>query len=123
MSGNSRRACRRPPEMVGAVRGPVLAAALLLVPLADGVAQPAGDPATGLSLARAVCSACHLVAPDAPGPLPDGVPTFVSIAQRLDDAAIEARLLAPAHPAMPEVPLGTRDRAHLIAYLRSLAAE
>jgi mono/diheme cytochrome c family protein len=81
------------------------------------------DPALGHDLAARVCSACHLIEPRDAGPVVDGVPTLMSIADALDDAAIETLLLAPSHPAMPEPPLTGPERAQVIAYIRSLASD
>ena len=81
------------------------------------------DPALGYELAARVCSACHLIEPRHAGPVVDGVPTLMRIAATLDDAEIEALLFAPAHPLMPEAPLSRPELGHLLAYIRSLAAD
>ena len=105
-----------------------LAAATWLAAL--GQALPAAaqapfgpDPDIGYDLAARVCSACHLIGPRHAGPVVDGVPSLMRIAATRDDATIETLLLAPGHPAMPEPPLNRAERAHLIAYTRSLAAD
>ena len=81
------------------------------------------DPTLGYDLAARVCSACHLIEPRHAGPVVDGVPTLMRIAETLDDAEIEAVLLAPGHPVMPEAPLSRVEREHLVAYIRSLATD
>jgi hypothetical protein len=48
---------------------------------------------------------------------------LMRIAETLDDAEIEALLLAPSHPVMPEAPLSRVEREHLVAYIRSLATD
>jgi hypothetical protein len=88
-----------------------------------GVAEtPAmADAELGRDLAARLCSGCHLVEPEHVGPVVDGVPTFMRIAEELDDEAIETMMIAPSHPAMPEAPLTRLERQHVIAHIRSLA--
>jgi hypothetical protein len=81
------------------------------------------DPEVGYDLAARVCSACHLIEPRHAGPVIDGVPSLMRIAETLDDAEIEDLLVAPSHPAMPESPLDRTEQQHLLAYIRSLAGE
>lgn len=81
------------------------------------------DPAVGYDLAARVCSACHLIEPRHAGPVVDGVPTLMAIADTLDDEEIETLLLAPGHPVMPEAPLSRAELGHLVAYIRSLATD
>ena len=81
------------------------------------------DPAAGHDLAARLCSACHLIEPGDAGPVIEAVPTLMSIADALDDAEIETRLLAPSHPAMPDPPLTGAERAQVIAHIRSLATD
>ena len=100
------------------------AGALVALPLPALAQTPAGaDPDAGYDLAARLCSACHLIEPRHAGPVVDGVPTLMSIADRLDDAEIETLLLAPSHPAMPEPPLTGAERAQVIAHIRSLAGD
>ena len=96
-------------------------------------AEP-GDAVAGSGLARELCSFCHLVGADQPGPAPDGVPTFMAIAAQPDmtpDRIIES-LISPSHPMMP-LPPHTRQLMPLppitgqqmrdvIAYIISLRA-
>ncbi len=77
----------------------------------------------GHALAGELCSGCHVVDPRQSGVVSDGVPTFMSIAGQLDDAAIETQLLAPSHPAMPDAPLDREQSRDIVAYIRSLAAD
>jgi len=88
-------------------------------------AQAVDDEAVsrGHALAGQLCSGCHVVDPRQGGVVSDGVPTFMSIAGQLDDEAIETRLLAPSHPAMPEPPLDREQRRDIVAYIRTLAAD
>lgn len=86
-------------------------------------AQTGDAGSRGAELAAQLCSGCHVIDPRQAGVVIDGVPTFMSIAARLDDRTIEARILAPAHPAMPDPPLDQRQRQDVVAYIRSLAAD
>ena len=103
--------------------------AMLALGVSSAVAQTPGvpetpamaDPEIGRDLAARLCSGCHLVEPAHVGPVVDGVPTFMRIAENLDDDAIETMMLAPSHPAMPEAPLTRLERQHVIAHIRSLA--
>jgi len=104
------------------------------VALALWLAVPAGavgasehlvpaDPAAGHEIATRLCSSCHLVDERQRGPVVDGVPSFMAIADNLDDATIEALLLAASHPAMPDPPLTASDRRHVVAHIRRLEEE
>jgi uncharacterized membrane protein len=113
----------------GRAWGVAAGVAMLALGLPSAVAQtpalgerPAlADPELGRDLATRLCSGCHLVEPEHVGPVVDGVPTFMRIAEDLDDEAIEVMMLAPSHPAMPEAPLTRLERQHVIAHIRSLA--
>ncbi len=112
----------RPSRLLAVCR---LGAGALLLLSAPALAEtPAGvAAASGYDLAARVCSACHLIEPRHAGPVVDGVPTLMRIADTRDDAEIETLLLAPGHPAMPAPPLDRLEMAQLIAYIRSLATE
>jgi len=53
----------------------------------------------------------------------EGLSRGHELAGQLDDEAIETRLLAPSHPAMPEAPLDREQRRDVVAYTRSPAAD
>ena len=108
-----------PARLRSVVLGAALALAASVAPAAADTVLGA-DPEQGYELAAQVCSGCHLIGPRHAGPVPDGVPTLMRIAETRDDDEIETLLLAPLHPAMPEPPLGRVEREHLIAYIRSL---
>lgn len=106
----------------------VRAAAVLALTLGGGgvLAEdhlPPPDTERGHELAREVCSGCHLVDERQRGPVVDGVPSFMSIARRLDDATIEALLLAASHPVMPDPPLTAQDRRDVVAHIRRFATD
>lgn len=104
------------------MRRTALAMLVLLTAAAGAVAQGRADPERGRALARRFCGSCHLVSPAQRGPVPDGVPTFMAIAARpgLDAKAIEAALIQPPHPLMPDPPLDNRQREDVAAYILSL---
>jgi mono/diheme cytochrome c family protein len=89
---------------------------------AAALGQPAPDPVSGAALADQLCRSCHLVAPTQRGPVPDGVPSFMAIAQRpgIDSRRIVATLISPPHPLMPSPPLDTRQMQDVAAYILSL---
>jgi mono/diheme cytochrome c family protein len=97
----------------------------LLALAGTALAQTPGGPdtAAGYDIAARVCSACHLIEPRHAGPVVDGVPTLMRIADTRDDEEIETLLLAPSHPEMPAAPLTRLETSELIAYIRSLATE
>ncbi|HRY26954.1 MAG: hypothetical protein R3D28_23660 [Geminicoccaceae bacterium] len=105
----------------GAVLGALALASALLpgaAPRAQGIP---GDAAAGRELASRLCSGCHLIDNRQRGPALDGVPTFPEIARRLPPGEIELRLAAPSHPVMPQPPLDTLGRAHILAWFATLA--
>jgi mono/diheme cytochrome c family protein len=85
-------------------------------------AQTVANLSHGRELAQQLCSSCHLVHADQPGPVPDGVPSFMAIAGQGDatEDRLIAKLLAPPHPAMPEPPVDRRQMQDLLAYILSL---
>ena len=100
----------------------LLLACLLMVAITDARAQPAPDPANGRVLAGKLCASCHLIGPQAKGPVPDGISSFMAIAARpgADATRLEAALLSPTHPAMPIPPLDMRQVQDVTAYILTL---
>ena len=94
-----------------------LAAALL-----TGGAAQAQDVEAGHALARQVCQPCHVIDPGAPKPrlLTIG-PPFQEIAKTpgMTVMALNAFLATP-HAKMPNLVLTGRDKADVVAYIRSL---
>jgi mono/diheme cytochrome c family protein len=92
----------------------VLALAALAVP------AQAGDPATGLRIARRWCAACHVVEPGQAQASADA-PSFAEIARRRgkDSAGLSAFLMDP-HPKMPDMQIGRDEAASVVAYIASL---
>ncbi len=101
----------------------LLPTVILLASSGAAWAQPAPDPANGLILAEKLCRGCHLVSPRQAGPVPDGIPSFMAIAARpgIDSRQVEAVLITPTHPQMPNPPLDARQMRDVVAYILSLA--
>ena len=84
-------------------------------------AQPTGDPAHGLALARQVCSECHATqAEQLRSPNPKA-PTFVELATTpgMTTTALSVALTTP-HAGMPMFRLTAEQRTDIIAYILSL---
>lgn len=104
------------------MRWAVMAALALMGAAAGSDAQEPDQRERGLALSQKLCQGCHLVSPAQRGPVPDGVPSFMALAERpgVDAPAVEAALLAPPHPLMPDPPLDHRQRQDVAAYILSL---
>ena len=100
--------------------GLALAAALATSGASAQQLAPA-NAARGKEVAVTLCASCHLVAPDDPGPVSDGVPTFPSIAGRPGQTAdrVRAALLGP-HPLMPQSPVTMQQAVDVSAYIVTL---
>lgn len=101
---------------------PILAVAIaLLAPAALAQETPAGNAAQGAELASTLCRGCHLISPADRGPVPDGVPSFVAIAQRPGQTTttVAARIMGD-HPIMPQPPLSAQQTQDVAAYILSL---
>jgi mono/diheme cytochrome c family protein len=96
-------------------------ALLACLAAASAMAQE-GDVVAGRVLAQRMCSSCHLVSPDHRGPVPDGVPSFMAVAARLDMTRerIVETMISPSHPAMPAPPLERSQMQDVAAYMLSL---
>lgn len=97
-----------------------LTAAMLACMPAAALAQ---ESERGKTLARDVCSNCHDIGDGIDRVMTVGAPSFVWIAQNRKPGEIEAKMIRPGHPDMPEAPLTVADRQHLLAYIVSLAGE
>jgi mono/diheme cytochrome c family protein len=98
-----------------------VAALCLLLGATAAVAQSAGDSKRGRELAQRLCTNCHVIAPEATGPVRTDVPTFPTIAGRPGVTAerIAGAIIIP-HPAMPGVQLTTAEIRDIVAYILSL---
>ena len=98
-----------------------LMSALAVVAFADGA--QAADIAQGETLARALCSNCHIVGPgEAGGVVSPDVPSFMAVAAIPGQSVekVKAFILSPPHPAMPKVQLTKRELEAVAAYIMSL---
>ena len=85
-------------------------------------AAGSGDPANGQTLARKLCSNCHIV-DDQTGKAHANasIASFKSIAGKpgMTPERLAGAIIIP-HPEMPNVPLTRREIQDLIAYIMSL---
>jgi len=94
------------------------ALAVLLTSLAPLAAR--ADAAAGERLARQWCANCHVIDGGAPAAtVPQGPPSFRTIAQHLAPGALAAFLSRP-HGAMPDLALTRAEIDDLVAYIQSL---
>lgn len=101
-----------------ATRAAVFGCAALVVP-SLAAAQEDRARRAGQRLADDLCSQCHIVSETQRGPVLDGVPSFLALADaNRTDAQLRAWLTDP-HPPMPRVSLTEREIADIIAYIRS----
>jgi mono/diheme cytochrome c family protein len=100
------------------VRSAIAAAVALLLAITAGSAR--ADVAAGQRLAVQWCASCHVVAAGgSAASVPQGPPTFRSVAGRLDAAQIRTFLSHP-HGGMPDLALSRAEIEDLIAYIESL---
>jgi mono/diheme cytochrome c family protein len=88
---------------------------------ASGQQTVAPDPVRGREVATQMCRGCHLIARDDRGPVADGVPSFMAMAdeQGTTPELLEAKLIGE-HPVMPQPPLTTQQTADVVAYILAL---
>jgi len=78
------------------------------------------DPKEGGQIARQWCSGCHLVAANQGGAVPQGPPSFPSLARSGMTAAQLRAFLSHPHGAMPDLALTRAEIDNLIDYIESL---
>lgn len=98
---------------------------ILLTPLALAAALSAAvgaraDVRAGAQLAQRWCAACHVVGEGQTGPVPQGPPSFRSIAQSGSSADRLRAFLSHPHGAMPDLALTRSEIDDLIEYIKSL---
>ena len=91
---------------------------LLAVVGAAGIAR--ADPKEGGRLARQWCSGCHIVAANQSGAVPQGPPSFPSLARSSMTATQLRAFLSHPHPPMPDLALTRAEIDNLIDYIQSL---
>jgi len=101
------------------IRNFFLAAAWALLPawLVPGAAS--ADAGDGARLAKQWCANCHVIDGAAPATMPQGPPSFRTIAGHLDADQLRAFLTHP-HGAMPDLALTRAEIDDLIAYIATL---
>jgi mono/diheme cytochrome c family protein len=113
---------RRHRSNVLAVMLPLLVPALLLFPVHKAAGQKPADPKLGLSLAKRLCSSCHVIGGERrlDSMLVDA-PSFVSIANKPGQSVevIAGRIVIP-HSVMPLTKLTRNEIAALSVYIFSL---
>lgn len=96
-------------------------ALILLVSLVLSTAAGArADVRAGAQLAQRWCGACHVVGEGQTGPVPQGPPSFRSIAQSGSSADQLRAFLSHPHGAMPDLALTRSEIDDLIEYIKSL---
>ena len=98
---------------------------LVLFAASSAEAQPGQvtpDAATGLRLARTMCSNCHIVEQGAATSALADVPSFMEIARKPGQHAqrLQGFMIAP-HPPMPTLQLTRQNLEDLAAHILSLA--
>lgn len=92
--------------------------ALLLASLPPTAAH--ADSAAGERLARQWCANCHVIDGGNPGAaVPQGPPTFRTVAQQLSPDQLRTFLTRP-HPPMPDLALTRAEIEDLVAYIETL---
>lgn len=105
-------------RLTDAATGGTAALALLLACLMPPAAY--ADAAAGERLARQWCVNCHLVGGGTTSTtVPQGPPSFPTIAQHLDPGALRAFLSHP-HKPMPDLALTRAEIDDLVAYIETL---
>jgi cytochrome c len=107
-----RRGCRR-------TLAPAVCVALLVT--ASATAFAAGSAEPGQRLAARVCANCHVLPDGANNSVPQGPPTFRTIAAERNDDQLRGFLSQP-HKPMPELSLTRTEIDDLIAYFGKIRA-
>lgn len=97
---------------------------VLAASVTTGAGQEAGDPRSGLQLARAQCAACHAVERGNRHSIRPQAPAFTVIGTTAGMSGMAlAAALQRSHRDMPDILLAPRERADVIAYILSLRGE
>jgi|SRR5271166_376746 len=95
--------------------------ALLSFVLAVGGADIAyADAGAGSQIAQRWCASCHVVGESQTGSVPQGPPSFRTIAKSGMTAEQLRAFLSHPHGAMPDLALTRTEIDNLIAYIQSL---
>jgi mono/diheme cytochrome c family protein len=96
--------------------------AAVLVPVLASFPATAGDPGTGLSIARRWCASCHVVEPGQKQAAADA-PSFASIAKRRGKDPKLVDFLIDPHPKMPDMQINREEAGDIVAYIQSQAPQ
>ncbi len=97
------------------------AIALSVLLVAAGAGRPArADADKGGQLARQWCAGCHVIGGDPAGAVPQGPPSFKSVARSGMTADQLRTFLSHPHGAMPDLALTRAEIADLLAYIETL---
>jgi len=77
------------------------------------------DSVEGARVAKQWCANCHVIDGGAPAAVPQGPPSFRTIAGHLDPNQLRTFLTHP-HGAMPDLALSRAEIEDLIAYITTL---
>jgi mono/diheme cytochrome c family protein len=88
--------------------------------VAVGADNARADAKAGAQLARQWCSGCHVVAAEQNTPVPQGPPSFQTVAKSGLTAAQLHAFLSHPHGAMPDLALTRVEIGDLIDYIESL---
>ena len=97
-----------------------IAAALFGLAVTAAAANARADAETGAGLARQWCSGCHVVAAGQNTAVPQGPPSFSTVAKSGVTAAQLRAFLSHPHGAMPDLALTRVEIDDLIDYIESL---
>jgi mono/diheme cytochrome c family protein len=96
----------------------VLLALLIVATLAPRSAY--ADTAKGAQIARQWCANCHLIGGNSTGPVPQGPPSFQTVAHSGIAADQLRAFLSHPHGAMPNLALTRAEIDDLISYIETL---
>jgi mono/diheme cytochrome c family protein len=87
---------------------------------AGGAAVAYADASTGGQIAQRWCASCHVVGENQTGSVPQGPPSFPTIAKSGMTAEQLRAFLSHPHGAMPDLALSRTEIDDLTAYIQSL---
>ncbi len=93
---------------------------IVLLAAAGAAGNARADAKKGEQIARQWCSTCHVVAANQTGAVPQGPPSFPSVARSGMTAAQLRAWLSHPHGAMPDLALTRVEIDDLIDYIQSL---
>ncbi len=95
-------------------------ALISLIFTANGAGIAYGDAGAGGQIAQRWCSSCHIIGENQTGSVPQGPPSFRTIAKSGMTAEQLRAFLSHPHGAMPDLALSRTEIDDLTAYIQSL---